>query len=987
MIALGRLVRSLGTLGLAGLLAAAPPPDPLRHVNPFIGTGGHGHTFPGPSLPFGMVQLSPDTRLTGWDGCSGYHGSDRVIYGFSHTHLSGTGCSDYGDILLYPSTGPVKLRSGYRFKGEDPLPHDPAGYGSAFRKETEKAEAGYYAVELDDAKVKVELTATLRTGLHRYTFPGGPAHLLIDLTHRDEVLASSLRITGPDRLEGMRRSKEWAKDQVVHFVARFSRPFARAELAVDGQLQPDLRAAEGKDLRVVLHWDTRPGERILVKVGISAVDAEGAARSLDAEQPGFNFETVRTAARSAWRRELSRVEIEGGSADQRTVFYTALYHAFLQPNLYQDVDGRYRGMDGKVHRAERHVQHTVFSLWDTFRAAHPLYTLLQRRRSLDFLQTFLAQYREGGRLPVWELAANETDCMIGYHAVPVILDAWTKGIKGFDEGLALAAMKASALADRAGLKAYRAHGYIAADQGSEGVSRTLEYAYDDWCIARFAELTGHPEEARSFYRRAQAWQHLVDPQGFLRPRANGMWLDPFDPKEVSHNYTEANAWQYGFFVPHDLTAFMARLGGAGAFERHLDRLFSEESKTTGRDQVDISGLVGQYAHGNEPSHHMAYLYAYAGAAPKTQAMARRLMDSMYRNAPDGLIGNEDCGQMSAWFVLSALGFYPVVPGRPEYVLGTPLFPKATLHLENGKRFVIKAADAAAERPYVQGARLNGTPYPRSWISHESLMAGGELAFELGPRPSSWGCAAEERPQSSAPGTIVSVPVAKGKSPFLDRTDITLRGADPRDRIRYTLDGSDPGPRSPLYASPIPLTATAQLRFAAFRDGEASPIEESRLRRLDPRRKLTLRSPAHVQYQGGGDDALIDGLRGGEEWRLGRWQGFYGLDLDADLDLGEVRPLRRLSTGFLQDQDSWIFMPMEVRYETSVDGSTWLPAGAARNAVDPRAAGVVIREFALDLQGVPARYVRVRAAAPLTCPDWHKGYPNRCFIFADEISAD
>lgn len=977
-------------LVLAGLACAAPlaaAPDPLKHVNPFIGTGGHGHTFPGPSLPFGMVQLSPDTRLTGWDGCSGYHFSDKVIYGFSHTHLSGTGASDYGDILLLPATGPVKLRSGYRARGEDPAPRDPAGYGSAFRKETEKAAAGYYEVELDDYRVKAELTATLRSGLHRYTFPGGPAHVLVDLAHRDQVIASSLRITGPDRIEGMRRSKAWAKDQVVHFAARFSRPFDRAELAADGRVRDGARELEGKDLRAVLHWDTRPGERILVKVGLSAVDAEGAAKNLDAEQKGFDFEGVRAKAKSVWKAELSRVEIEGGSDDQRTVFFTALYHAFLQPNVYQDVDGRYRGMDGKVHPAGGHVQHTVFSLWDTFRTAHPLYTILQRRRSLDFLQTFLAQYRQGGRLPVWELSANETDCMIGYHSVPVILDAWVKGIRGFDEGLALEAMKASADADRFGLKAYRANGFIPAERSSESVSRTLEYAYDDWCIARFAELTGRSADAAAFYRRAQAWQHLVDPGGFLRPRHNGMWLAPFDPKEVSLHYTEANAWQYSFFVPHDLSGFMARLGGPAALERQLDRLFSEESRTTGREQVDITGLVGQYAHGNEPSHHMAYLYAYAGAAPKTQAMVRRLLDTMYRNAPDGLIGNEDCGQMSAWFVLSALGFYPVVPGRPEYVLGTPLFPKATLKLENGRRFVIRAQAPAADRPYVQAVRLNGRPHPRAWIDHEALMAGGELTFELGPEPSAWGRGEAERPVSAAPGGVVPAPVAEAATPFADRTTVTLKGAAADDELRFTLDGSEPGPASPRYSGPFEVSTSTRLRFRAWRGGAPSPVVECELTRLDPSRRLALRSPVHAQYRAGGEQALVDGLRGSEEWRVGRWQGFYGVDLEAELDLGEVRTLRRLSVGFLQDQDSWIFMPKEVRYETSIDGSSWLPAGTVANTVDPRAEGVAIREFGLALPSLPARYVRVRAVSPLACPEWHKGHPNRCFVFADELTAE
>ena len=642
----------------AAASAAAGASDPVDCVDPMIGTGGHGHTFPGPALPFGMVQLSPDTRLTGWDGCSGYHDSDRRVFGFSHTHLSGTGVSDYGDILLLPATGKIRWISGY-------APEDSArGYGSRFRKADERASAGYYAVHLDDYGVTAELTATLRAGMHRYTFErGGPAHILLDLSHRDEVIESSLRVVGPQEIEGFRRSRAWARNQRVYFVARFSRP-VDALIAVDDRPREGLTFAEGTNVKAALRFTAKRGEAVLVKVGISAVDIDGARRNLDEEIPGWGFEAVHQAARLAWEEALGRITVRGGTLEQETAFYTALYHALLQPNTWSDTDGRYRGRDDAIHMAEGRTQYTVFSLWDTFRAAHPLYTILEPARTTDFIETFLAQRREGGRLPVWELAANETDCMIGYHAVSVIADAYAKGIRGFDAEAAFEAMRASAEEDARGLAAYRKYGYIPADKESESVSKTLEYAYDDWCIARMAEALGNEFERAKFDRRAASWRSLLDPAtGFMRPKRNAAWLAPFRPTEVDFNFTEANSWQYTFFVPQDISGEMEALGGPAAYAAKLDSLFAASPQTTGREQSDITGLIGQYAHGNEPSHHMAYLYAYAGQPWKTQERVREIMDTMYAARPDGLIGNEDCGQMSAWYVLSALGFYSVCPGR------------------------------------------------------------------------------------------------------------------------------------------------------------------------------------------------------------------------------------------------------------------------------------------------------------------------------------
>ncbi|MFM7230500.1 MAG: GH92 family glycosyl hydrolase, partial [bacterium] len=618
--------------------------DPLRFVNPFVGTGGHGHTFPGATVPFGLVQLSPDTRLDGWDGCSGYHHDDTRVWGFSHTHLSGTGVSDYGDVLFLPGVGTPHWRRSYGREHGD-------GDGARFEKRTERASPGYYAVTLADSRVAVELTATARTGWHRYAFPpSDSAYVLVDLESRDEVVASHLRVVDAFTIEGERRSRGWARDQRVFFVARFSRPF-RAVVAERGRVVPGAVEGSGTDVRAALRFDLPRGGTVVARVGLSGVDVAGARAALAAEADGRTFDGVWAAARAEWRRALSRIEVVGGTPAQDSTFMTALYHTLLQPNAWSDVDGRYRGRDGEVHRAEGWTPYTVFSLWDTFRAAHPLYTLLEPERTRDFIATFLAQYRQGGRLPVWELAGNETDCMIGYHSVSVIADAWAKGIRGFDSTLALEAMVASADDDRRGLAEYRRRGYVPGEHESEGVSKTLEYAYDDWCIAAFAESLGVTGVRDRMTLRAQGWRHLLDPAtGLMRPRIGGRFKTPFDPTEVDFHFTEANSWQYGFFVPHDVSGHMAALGGRDRYATLLDSLFGAAPRTTGRTQADITGLIGQYAHGNEPSHHIAYLYDYVGQPWKTQAMVHRILDSLYTTGHDGLAGNEDCGQMSAWYV-------------------------------------------------------------------------------------------------------------------------------------------------------------------------------------------------------------------------------------------------------------------------------------------------------------------------------------------------
>ena len=953
-------------------------PRPARglaaFVDPRIGTGGTGHTFPGAAWPFGMVQLSPDTRLEGWEGCSGYWYPETHVYGFSHTHLSGTGVGDYCDILLMPRSerNLIDVRS--------PFVH-----------EEEWASAGYYAVRLQDSGILVELTATARTGLHRYHFPAnGSGYVVLDLVHRDELLDSAIEFHGDREVSGFRRSRSWAEDQRLYFAARFSRPMQGAIRQIDAAAEA--AALPGEPIRAtpraVLKFD--PGPPLLVKVGLSAVSADGARRNLDAEQPGWNFDAVRDRAERAWERELDRIRIEGGTLQQRRTFYTALYHLFLQPNLYDDVDGQYRGRDLQVHTARGGNHYTVFSLWDTFRAAHPMYTLLDWERTRDFTRTFLRQYDEGGALPVWELAANETHCMIGYHAVPVLAEAVLKAIPGVDAPGAFAAMLASARADRPGLPDYRRRGFIPAEEEGESVSQTLEYAYDDACIARVAAHLGRRDEQTEFERRAQSYAHLFDPTtGFMRARLHGHWFTPFDPAEVNFHYTEANAWQYNFFVPHDVDGLMRLHGGRAAFAAKLDSMFAADSRLRGTQQADVTGLIGQYAHGNEPSHHMAYLYALAGQPWKTQALVRRICNVLYADRPDGLPGNEDCGQMSAWYVWSALGLYPVDPASGRYVLGSPLFRRATVRLGNGKRLVVLAEGDVASHAYVQSARLHGRPLDRAWVTWNEITRGGELAFTMGPEPAmQWGSAEQPGPgQGQAPEVVAVVPaphVARGDRLFAGTTDVALACADPTARIAYAMDGAEPDASTAASACNFRLHRTTHVRAVAVRGAARSPVVDLHFFARDPNRHVQLGSRYTPRYGAGGDGALVDGLRGRANFRLGAWQGFQGQDLQATIDLGRVQELRGLALGCLQDTRSWIVLPTAVEFTVSEDGRHFESAGVATHDIPDRDLEVQTHDLAVGFAPLRARFIRVHARSYGPLPDWHPGRGGDSFIFVDEL---
>lgn len=950
----------------------------LESVDPFIGTGGHGHTFPGATVPFGMVQVSPDSRIEGWDGCSGYHYSDSLIYGFSHTHLSGTGVSDYGDILFLPTT--ARLDGD---QGEVSVPF-VRNHGAHFNKADEVASPGYYKVLLDEQGITAELTATAHCAVHRYSVPEGkPLQVVLDLGYRDHLVEVFLKANGNTEIEGTRISKAWAERQQVHFVAQFSRPFEW----VDAREMDGSRVVGGEEVVFADFFNFEPGDQPLeIRVGVSAVDIEGARKNLEAELgakgTGFIFNKVREEAEKAWEDQLSVIKVKGGSAKDQRNFYTALYHTHIAPNIYTDVDGRYWGMDRQIHSAEGHRQFTIFSLWDTFRATHPLYTILHPGETREFIETFSRQYQEGGRLPVWELAANETDCMIGYHSVPVIVDAYVKGIGDFDTENMLKAMVASANHRHFGLESYQRRGYIEASDEPESVSKTLEYAYDDWCIAIFAELIGDSETAATFYERAQSYQNLFDPEtGFFRARMNGGWQKPFDPREVNFNFTEANAWQYSTFVPQDIAHLIELHGGAEAFTAHLDSLFIAPSQTTGREQADITGLIGQYAHGNEPSHHTAYLYAYTGQPARGASRIRQIMDELYRDQPDGLSGNEDCGQMSAWLVFSAMGFYPVCPGTDQYVFGTPLFPEISIELEEGKVFNIQAKGLSEENIYIQSAFLNGEPLERLYLRHGDIMAGGELVLNMGNDPSTiwW----NELPGHPFGGQrALPVPVINSSSlTFYKDLEVEISSAQSNRIVYYTTSQKDTVRGEGQLKVTLSETDTI-VAWVTDPDGNSSRQVQSTFYKIDEGRKVASLTEYANQYSADGEQSLVDHLRGGPNFRTGRWQGFRE-DLEVEVDLGEVRRFRKIAVSCLQDIKSWIWMPKSVAIETSTDGEKWIAHGSVAPSIPSKDYGVFLEEIGIEKEG-QARFVRIKAEQFGVCPKWHLGAGGATWIFADEI---
>lgn len=722
------------------------------YIRPFVGTEGEGNTFPGPSAPFGMVQVSPDTDPITWATASGYEYTDPSIMGFSMTHLSGTGIPELGDFLFVPQTGEPKLDPGPKDKPDE-------GYRSRFSHDQESASAGYYQVKLLDSGVNAELAAGLRSGMMRFTFPEGRSSILTDLHHfltgdRFKMIWSHLRVEDESTITGMHLVDGWAKERQLFFAARFSRPFDSYKVFSDGkEVKYDSyktyrfrssREVFGNDLRFLAEYATRADEQIMVKIGISPVSAENAMANLDAEISGWDFDGLVESTKSAWDAELAKLQLVEGSDEAKETFYTALYHCFMAPTLYQDANGEYRGLDREVHQAEGFVNHTVFSLWDTFRATHPLFCLIQPERNVDMINSMLAHYDQSadGMLPIWSLQSGETWCMIGYHSVPVIVDAMVKGLEGFDRDRAYEAVMATAThPEYDGITAYEELGYVPFDLENESVSKTLEYAYDDYCVARMAALFGKKEDQARFEKRAASYKNLYDPAtGLMRGKdSSGKWREPFNPHEYVHmgDFTEGTSWQYTWHVQQDVEGLAGLMGGPEAFVKKLDELFSFHDDETS-DMEDVQGRIGQYWHGNEPAHHVLYMYPVVGQAWKGQEKIRHILKTQYGNQPNALTGNDDCGQMSAWYLFSSLGFYPMCPGSDDYVFGSPSVEHAVMDLGKGAKLDIRAENQSDENVYVQSIEVNGKPWTSPRLPYAEIKGGGTIVYRMGPKPSRWG---------------------------------------------------------------------------------------------------------------------------------------------------------------------------------------------------------------------------------------------------------
>lgn len=714
-------------------LACTPAPqekveeDLIGYTNPMIGTDFTGNTYPGAQVPFGMVQLSPDNGLPGWDRISGYYYPDSTIAGFSHTHLSGTGAGDLYDISFMPVTNPYKT-------GAEPL-----GIYSSFSHNDESASAGYYRVLLKDYNINVELTATERCGIQRYTFPEAESSIFLNLKKAmnwDFTADSHIEIVDSCTIRGYRHSWGWSPKQYIYFQTRFSRPFDAFQLDTTAITTKE-KGRIGTAAIARFDFKTKQNEEILVTTALSGTSMEAAARNLEAEAPKDDFDFYMKQAQENWTKELVKIEVTSDDADKKTIFYTAMYHAMLAPTIYSDVDGSYFGPDGQVHQAEGWTNYSTFSLWDTYRASHPLFTYLQPERVSDMIQCFLHFYEQNGALPLWNLYGWETDMMIGYHAVPVIVDAYLKGIGDFDPVKALEACVTTANRDDyRSIGFYKEKGYVASDHENWSMSKTMEYAYDDYCIARMAEAMGEKEIAYEFYRRSQNYRNVFNPEtSFMQPRdSKGNFIPNYDPEAYIEDICESNGWQYYWSVAHDIDGLIELTGGEARFAERLDSMFTYETTDKSKLPIFSTGMIGQYAHGNEPGHHVIYLYNRVKQPWKTQQYAAQVMHTLYKNMPDGICGNEDCGQMSSWYVFSAMGFYPVDPISGQYEIGSPIFPEVKMYLANGKTFVVRAENVSDENIYIQSVTVNGQPYNKSYITHEMIMQGDTIHFVMGNKP-------------------------------------------------------------------------------------------------------------------------------------------------------------------------------------------------------------------------------------------------------------
>ncbi len=909
------------------------------NVNVFTGTGGHGHTFPGATAPFGMVQLSPDTRLDGWDGCGGYHYSDSIIYGFTHTHLQGTGVSDYGDILFMPTNGHTK---------EKPLWRD--AIASKFSHKREQASPGFYSVHLDDYNIDAGFTASTHAGLHKYKMqPGDSCLLFLDFMHRDKLLYYDLHFYGDTAISGYRVSEAWATEQHTYFYAVFSQPFVGNDQLMQRSKSVNEKGETKIELEMIqafqfLFLPTEKNE-LTIRVGISGVDEEGAKKNLYTEMPRTDFRYNKQKVEDEWQKVFEKAPAptlfpEGTGLEN---YRTSLYHCYTVPNVWSDVDGRYRGMDNKIHTAEGYTRYTVFSLWDTFRAYHPMMCKLEPERTQDWMKTFLEMYKERGELPVWELAGNETYCMIGYHSVPVVAEAYQQGIRfknREDELKMLEAMVATSNGPQDEKKAYVKYGYVPGDEFSESVSKTLEFAYDDFCISRYAEMIGDKAVAQQYAIRSQNWKNVFDPgTKFMRARVNGGFATPFDPYQVNFHYTEANAWQYRFFAPHAVSELIDLMGGKKEFEAELDKLFNAPTQTTGREQADITGLIGQYAHGNEPSHHMAYLYAYVNR-DKVHMYRDSIMKTLYSPNPDGLCGNEDCGQMSAWYVVSAWNTYPICPGDNT-----------------------------------------------GWWQDYDPMSEFDTRSQGYPSPFPLGIYNEK---NIVPAPIITAP----NRAFVGEQMISISCLNKAAAIKVMITEEGVSKAKEFtYTTPFKITKTCTIKVKGIASSDKeidSPWIEATFYKRSGNLVMNEVGNYDAQYTAGGRDALIDGIRGKLDFRTGVWQGYNG-KMECVIELKNPTNIKKISLSAYQDIRPWIWFPSNVKFFVSKDGKSYDEVYSQDYTSQQRLEGPQMHEYTAsfdknykgDVSAV--KYVKCVAVPAFDkIPEWHLGVGGKPWVFLDEI---
>lgn len=942
-----------------------------NEVNTLIGTDAHGHTYPGATSPFGMIQLSPDTRQDSWDGCSGYHYSDKVIYGFSHTHLSGTGCLDYGDILFIPTI-------------KDWNEND---FSMTFEHKNESATAGIYKVKnLNKQGIDAYLTTTERVGFHKYVFPASAksTSIIIDLLWRDELLDYDYKILNDSTVVGYRCSKSWNENQKIFFATIFSSKISKHKF--DKQTK-----------RLFLEFE--PAEEnnkktIEARTAISSVNEEGALKNLASEE-SIRFDKALTKNTALWEKELGKIEIFGGTQKQRDIFYTSLYHCMIAPNLYSDVDNRYRGMDDKIQNAKDYNRYTVFSLWDTYRTLHPLLSIIDQKRSMDFAKTFIDMQLQNGELPMWELASAETHCMIGMHGISVLAELYQKGIYAYPK-LTLESMINNANPELReinkrnytnkkhnllGLDYFTKNGYISSEFEHEGVSKTVEYAYNMYCVAQVAKSQGRMDLYDEYIKKSQYYRNLINPAtGFIHPKENGRFLPNFDLRQIDQNYTEGNGWHYTFYAPHDIPALINLMGGELEFCKKLDKLFSKSATPNGRNQADVTGLIGGYAHGNEPSQHSAYLYTYAGQPHKTQKYVRQILTTLYDDTPAGICGNDDAGQMSAWYVMSSMGIYPVSPVDKDYIITTPLFEKSVIHLENGKTFTIIAPEADKKK-YISEIYLNGKEINDYRISHEDIMKGGELRMVLSNVPVIENEVSEARKLNRETDIVITPYLSyEGTATFTYSLIVEAFAFYPEDTIELAFESGKT--LSFVGKGRFVLNESESLSMYS-KNGKTSQKVEARFYKIPKGRKVKVLSKYNNQYTAGGDKGLIDQKRGGDNWKLGLWQGYWGEDFVAVLEVNKDGIPSRLGANFIQDQKSWIFLPSEVEYYVSDDGKNYKLLEVVKNDMPERSEEILQKTFYTS-KPIEHRFIKVIAKNIKKNPSWHLSAGEKAWLFTDEI---